>query len=623
MGEIRSLKAAQLRAWERYMDARDAGLSVEAAARKARISPSSAYRFERGDQSSGGLEAAAILGRNTVAGNLVNRPLSGEAQKALEDFAFFRLRYFGRKSEPWQERAAYDLLRYLQTQDREYVVINSPPGSGKSTLFTHDIPCWLIARDRSIRIMIGSRTERQARMYVGRIKRSLERDVPMRADAESLALGISQDAVACLSDDFGAFKPEGRTELWRADQLVVRQIDGVSLDDKEPTVSAWGRDSGFLGGRFDFVVWDDLVDRKNTKGSESKTDLREWWSTEAETRLEPGGVLVLQGQRIMHDDLYRSALDMVHLDGGQKYRHIVFKVHDEEKCVGHEPGQEMRAWPNGCLLDPHRLPWKFLETIKQNTPRVFEVQYQQEDGDSVGGLVEPEWIKGGVDSDGFPAPGCLDRDRVWGLVPDHLTNGRGWSFVTVDPSPSEFWGIIWWVYDPETNYRYAIDLYRQRMAPHDFLTEDLRVRSNLLGAPITHIVVEVNAAQKWLLSQPHVQRWMDATGVIFVPHTTHINKADPKYGVESIGDLFRRGLIRLPNADVTSRLKTAYLVDEALKYPDSDTTDMVMSTWFGKLAVENIFTPSRGRMYVQQRPGFMKGAQRGLSYSRRGLSHVG
>ena len=219
----------------------------------------------------------------------------------------------------------------------------------------------------------------------GRIKRSLERDVPMRADAESLGLGISQDAVACLADDFGAFKPEGRTELWRADQLVVRQIDGVSLDDKEPTVSAWGRDSGFLGGRFDFVVWDDLVDRKNTKGSESKTDLREWWSTEAETRLEPGGVLVLQGQRIMHDDLYRSALDMVHLDGAPKYRHIVFKVHDEEKCQGHEPEQKMVAWPAGCLLDPHRLPWKFLETIKQNTPRVFEVQYQQEDGDSVGG----------------------------------------------------------------------------------------------------------------------------------------------------------------------------------------------------------------------------------------------
>ena len=82
----------------------------------------------------------------------------------------------------------------VESGDREFVVMNEPPGSGKSTLFTHDIPCWLIARDRSIRLQVGSRTERQARMYVGRIKRSLERDAPLRADAESLERGLMVDA---------------------------------------------------------------------------------------------------------------------------------------------------------------------------------------------------------------------------------------------------------------------------------------------------------------------------------------------------------------------------------------------------------------------------------------------
>ena len=47
---------------------------------------------------------------------------------ALEDFAFFRRRYFGRKSTPWQERAAYELLRISETEDREFVVMNEPPG---------------------------------------------------------------------------------------------------------------------------------------------------------------------------------------------------------------------------------------------------------------------------------------------------------------------------------------------------------------------------------------------------------------------------------------------------------------------------------------------------------------
>ena len=58
------------------------------------------------------------------------------------------------------------------------------------------------------------------------------------------------------------------------------------------------RHSGFLGGRFDLVIWDDLVDRKNTKTVEAKENLRTWWDSEAETRLEPRGLLLVQGQRI-------------------------------------------------------------------------------------------------------------------------------------------------------------------------------------------------------------------------------------------------------------------------------------------------------------------------------------
>ena len=617
------MKAADLKRWKTYFDARNNGLSVEPSARKAKLSTSTAYRFERNDPTSGGLEAAATLGISTVAGNLVDTPLSADALKALEDFAFFRRRYFGRLSTPWQERAAYEILRHLQTDDREYVVMNEPPGSGKSTLFTHDIPCWLIARDRTIRIQIGSRTERQARMYVGRMKRSLERDAPLRADADSLARGSAFDAIACLQDDFGAFKPEGRSEMWRAESLVVRQLDGIALDDKEATVSAWGQDSGFLGGRFDLVLWDDLVDRKNVKTEESRETIREWWDTEAETRLEPGGLLILQGQRIALNDLYRYCLDKKTVEETPKYSHIVYKAHDESLCT--EDHSNPKPWPEGCLLDPYRIPWKMLETIQHNNPRTYAVMYQQEDGDTVGGLVDPAWIFGGTDTDGYHAPGCLDKERSAGEIPAHLLDGNGWSFVTVDPSPTEFWGVIWWVYDPDSNNRYAIDIVKRRMNPEQFLSidfdtlewsgllVDLHEQANDLGCPISHVIFEINAAQRWFLSQPHAQRWMQITGQVFVPHTTSVNKADPKFGLESIGDLFRQGFIRIPWVNPASRLKSNNLIEEATRYPDGDTTDLIMSTWFGKLAVENHYTPRKAGMYRLNTPSWFGYKQRGIA----------
>ena len=212
-----------------------------------------------------------------------------------------------------------------------------------------------------------------------------------------------------------------------------------------------------------------------------------------------------------------------------------------------------------------------------------------------------------------------------GEVPAHLMNGNGWSFVTVDPSPTEFWGIIWWVYDPDSNTRYALDIVKRRLNPEQFLSLDLNTfdwdglmveftqRAIEEGAPITHVIFEVNAAQRWFLSQKHVQKWMEMTGQTFVPHTTHVNKADPKYGLESIGDLFRQGFIRLPWGNPSARLKVNNLIEEATRYPDHDTTDLIMSTWFGKLAVENHYTPRREGMYQMSRPDWLTGARRGIA----------
>lgn len=624
-----------LRRWERYFTERNNGFGVEESARKARISPATAYRFERGDQKSTGFEAAQLLGIDLVAGQMVLTPLSPEARRALDDFEYFRFRYFGRRSMPWQVRAGQDVLNALNDKSkRSFLVINAPPGSGKSTLFTHDIPCWMIARNRKVRMMIGAQAERIARQYVDRIKTSLERESPMLADPDDVDAGIAFDAKATLQDDYSVFKPEGRSQLWRQESLSVRQLDGSKPDDKEPTVTAWGSDSGFLGSRVDLALWDDLITLENWTTYAAKEKLRRWLGAEAETRIEPGGAFVLQGQRIAHDDLYHVALDKKRLDRSPKYAHVMYPAHDEENCRGHENDhvQVPPAWPDGCLLDPHRLPHDYLAEVANDDPLIYQVQYQQEDGDEKSGLLEMAWILGGTDSQGYPAPGCLDRERAVGEVPPHLTDGRGWSFVTVDPSPTEWWAVQWWLFDPVTDERYLLDTEKRRMNPEDFLSYDLefgsdgyqvygglleewRHRANRLRAPIQLVMFERNGAQEWFLGQRHVQAWEDATGIRWVKHLTHNNKRDPKYGLESIGDLFRQGKIRLPDSGPTTRLKVDALVKEAKAYSNStgDLTDQLMACWFAKIAVETQYTPVRRWAPTERTVGFLSGYERGLA----------
>ena len=73
-------------------------------------------------------------------------------------------------------------MELLATDQKEFCVINAPPGVGKSTTFTHDIPAWLTCRNRAIRGLVGSVTGKLATQYTRRLRRSFENVVPVKAD---------------------------------------------------------------------------------------------------------------------------------------------------------------------------------------------------------------------------------------------------------------------------------------------------------------------------------------------------------------------------------------------------------------------------------------------------------
>jgi hypothetical protein len=72
-------------------------------------------------------------------------------------------------------------------------------------------------------------------------------------------------------------------------------------------------------------------------------------------------------------------------------------------------------------------------------------------------------------------------------------------------------------------------------------------------------------------------------------------------------------MIRLPYGTPQSRLQMGYLVQEAITYPDGDTDDTLMATWFQKLAVENHYTPRQQGMYRMFRPNWVMSGQRGIA----------
>ena len=591
----------------RYWDFRAEGYSYRESASKAGFSPSYASTLERNRKIQGPTDER---GRQQMLRDPLAKPeLGPEALRALGDFAYFQQRYFGRIPFTWQVEAANRIVAALSSADKEYFVVNCPPGVGKTTLFTHDIPAWMVVRNRGIRMMMGAATTDLATRYTNRLRKTLSRTLPEKAKDDDLARGYAVDAEATLAGDFGRFQPIGDT--WTKDSWVVQQyVDDGPTSEKEPTCSAYGMDAGFIGGRFDFVVWDDLVDPKKQKTFEAKQDLQNNWDDVSEPRLEPGGLLILQGQRLSSDDLYRYCLNKIvaededpetgeQLGKRPKYQHIIYKAHYEENCKGPETHRrDSPGWPEGCLLSPWRLPWREVNALMSHKIGRFQVVYQQQDMDPESVLVPPAWIHG---HDGHP--GCTDPDRDRLELPKGLA-GDLFSVITVDPSPTRYWAIQWWIYQPATEYRWLMDLVRQPMDADEFLDFDhnARVHTGLLeewwqtsadlGLPVTHVVFEINAAQRFLLQYQHVRTWMALRGVEIVPHSTHKNKADPEYGVDSIRQHYKYGRIRLPyKRDSQGFICSSRLIDEVTQYPHGSTDDNVMAHWFLEWQLPNIYNP--------------------------------
>ncbi len=597
-----------------YWKHRGNGESMMTASAAAGFSIASAQRLEAERKNNvgryiGGLEEKKRLEQQKDP--LVFPELSDEAKRALEDFGYFQRRYLGRIAYHWQVSAAEQVVELLGSPHKEYLVVNAPPGCGKTTLFTHDIPAWLTVRNRAIRGMMGAATTALASRYTNRLRRTLASTLPIKASDDDLVRGLAVDAETTLAQDFGRFQAVG--DSWTADAFVVQQLTGT-ITEKEPTWSAYGQDAGFIGGRFDFVVWDDLVDPKKQKTIEAKEDLANYWDDVSEPRLEPRGLLILQGQRFASDDLYRYCLDKevgddVDFETGeligrtQKYHHILYKAHYEEVCE-QVHGKEAKSYPDGCLLDVNRLPWREISSIMHNRADRFEVVYQQKDSDPTSVLVHPDWIYGRNGS-----PGCLDdwRDRLelpkspdggYSLVPPLV------SVMTVDPSPSKYWAIMWWVYQPATEMRWLMDLHRSQLQADEFLDFDYarQIHSGILeewvntsialNLPITHVIVETNAAQRFLLQYDHVRRWMALRGVEIVPHDTHRNKSDPELGVDSIRQHYQFGRVRLPyKRDSDGFILTRRVIAEVTTYPHGRTDDIVMAHWFLEWNLPRIYSP--------------------------------
>jgi hypothetical protein len=570
----------------------------------------------------GAVPQLAVDGPDLSRGAIPYNELSDVARDCWGDFEAFRARYLGSVSTPWQVMAAQRVVELLDGPEKVYCVVNCPQGSGKTRLFTHDLACWLTVRDRTRRGLIGSLGRALSESLCGNLRDTLEREVPVVARDVDRTRGLALDAEATVTGDYGSFRG---AQLWRRDKFYVAQADGQPAMHKDPTWAAFSREAKFLGWRVDVAIWDDLVNTDMLRNPEAVEDLYRWWHIEAESRVDTGGLLLVVGQRLGANDIYRHLLDarvpVTQLDGGDateperaQYVHICFKAHYDELCDGGTHTRNMppttfdpaTGEPDGgsCMLDAARITPRDID--EKRAAGIYEVVYQQEDTDPTNVLVRKVWIEGGTE-DRVDYIGCWDHDRAIGQLPAIPPGSDVIRYLSVDPSPTRYWGIldVLYVRPPDTERtagnRYIIDLARRKMGANDFLdrgadgtyiglAEDWVTRAKQQGHPVQYLIFERNAAQRWFTQYAFVHDWRRTRSVQVVEHETTRNKLDETYGIwATLPNTFRYGRIRLPGDRATSsRAYTQPLVQEVTTYPGGATDDLVMALWFPEVHLPHL-----------------------------------
>jgi len=616
---------------DRFFTLLDQGLSKRKAAAAVGVSEATGYRWAAGYEKH--VEQLTEETRH-LRDPLPFEELSPLGQELLRDFGLFSEKILCRVVTPWRVKAAELSVEFLMDQtEKTFVVANMPPGVGKTTLWTMDIPLWLCAgggildpaRGRSLRFMLGHEGMSTAQSYLRELQYVFSSPRPY------YDFDQKREAEVVMAEIFGRFRPDpGQGDYsgkWSESEFIVAQAEGHTLYKKESTFQAASYEKGFLGQRVDYAAWDDLVTPKNSFSLEKVEAMARWMDTQTERRVEPGGVFWLIGQRIGPNDLFRERLNKLWEDEEgevhQLYHHIVFPAHHEATCDGAKHHQwDAEENGKGCLLDEARLPWREILQVRPNPD--FRTVFQQEDSDPTQVLVPQIYLDGGLDVFNEELPGCWDRNRGFFEFPEGV--GGLVNYATVDVASGGrgggWWAIEWWAVKELALPRYLIYGTRRKMGAGDLLDwrhakqqfgglmEELQTKSIELGQPIRVWVIESNGMQKHLLQYDHYHRWLEKWKryVVVIPHETQRNKTDPKLGLESLlPPLYRDGNKRLPrkpgdlDALTYTKQKQRELTTYQIGSGASGTTDTVMADWEGEYRLQTGDILSLGRRPTKER----------------------
>ncbi|MCE5240308.1 hypothetical protein LLH23_17730 [bacterium] len=412
--------------------------------------------------------------------------------------------------------------------------------SGKTQQLSIGHSVWRIGKDPSARIAIVSNTYTQAEKIVRTIGKYIEESPVVHR----------------------VFPDLQRSEPWSSSVLTVRR----SAPSKDPSIQAMGVHGAVLGSRLDLILLDDILDYENTRTAEQRRELLDWFKATLLGRLAPGGRIIIVGTAWHTEDLL----------------HVLAK-----SLVWHSVKYPVQR-PDGTILWPERWP---LERIAATRIEMGSVEAGRQLDCEARADDDRRILRKWFDP-------CLVAGKGFALLdhldPADLPAGAG-LFTGVDLGVGKHVGkgdltslFTLIVYNDQI--RQLLGLESGRWPGPEIVRRIISVAQRFGSI----LYVENNAAQDYIL-----QFAREANAAITCrPFTTGANKANPEFGIESMGAEIEAAKWIIPTSDGTwdgAEPEVRAWMQELVDFdPNDHTGDRLMASWFAREGARRWFATRHG-----------------------------
>lgn len=265
-------------------------------------------------------------------------------------------------------RTVCETVQGFLESDRRGLVITLPPRHMKSTIVSECLPAWAISRDPA------------------------HTEVAVASYDQTQADKMSRACRAMFDDP--VHKRVFPHQVFEVDSVREWMLRGKV--NSRPSMIAVGVGTGLTGSGADLLIIDDPVkDAASAESSRRRDTVYDWYRWVAESRLSPGGKVLIVMTRWHHDDLVGRLLR----DNPDRWQVLHMPaISDDGKAL----------WPERYSIDELMIRRRALGS------RVFEAQYQGRPSPVSGGFFRREWMRVGR-----PFPPEARRVRYWDKASTH------------------------------------------------------------------------------------------------------------------------------------------------------------------------------------------------------------